>query len=246
MCPHQAVTSLVSKGNKSLSDYTVSGWLLPHLKHKENIQFLEFSENRWLHRRERPKSSVSSAALMGSRGLTPKRGLWGARWSARQSCRTFGASSSWWHYLVCNPALSSKHFSEVGLPPPLPPVRRGAVSVRHTGCHVHAKPPSPGALLSPLTPSDLLHQRGARSVWAGIAVHLLVWSGEVPFATQLASAAHLQQPAELVWAEEGCRRVCTGPLERCPVALFSNNVNFAACFSAQCQGLDEVPRCCTV
>lgn len=96
----------------------------------------------------------------------------------RQSRRTCGASSSWWHCLVFNPALPSEHLSDVGLPPPpSPPVCRRAVSVGHAGCHAHMKPPCPRAFLSPPIPFSLLHLCSAHSVQAGIAMHVLVWGG---------------------------------------------------------------------
>lgn len=49
-------------------------------------------------------------------------------WWRRRSCRTCGASSSWWHCCVYNPALPSAHLSQVGLPSP-PACRRAVLAV---------------------------------------------------------------------------------------------------------------------
>lgn len=115
MGPYQAVTGLVSKWNKSLSDYAVSGFLLTTFKTRGKL-----CGNEWLHRGERHKSSMSSAALAGSRGLTPKKG-----------------------------ALGSPVKCQGAPPTQTPPVCRRAVSVGQAGCHVHVKSPCPRAFLIP-------------------------------------------------------------------------------------------------
>lgn len=107
---YQAVTSLVSYRNVSLSGYAVSVCLLAILKMKKIFNSLSFVKTGDCVA-GRAKTSMSSAVLASSRGLTPARGLWGAPGCARepqwhrQSCRTCRASSSWWHCLVFNPAL---------------------------------------------------------------------------------------------------------------------------------------------
>ena len=146
------------------------------------FKFPVFCENGRLCRGERPHSSVSSAVLVGSRGLTPERGLWGAPVCGRepqqhrQSCRTCGISSSQQYCLVFSPVLPFEQLSDTGLPPPPPPpppVHWRAVSVGHAGCHVHVKPPCAGVFLSPLIPSVC----SVRPAQAGIAKHALVWGG---------------------------------------------------------------------
>lgn len=89
-----------------------------------------------------------SSAHGSSRGLAPERGLWGdpdcgrEPWQHRQSCRTCGASSSWWRCFVFNPAFPSACLSEEGLPsPPSFCVQKSSFSSFHA--------PSLGAFLTP-------------------------------------------------------------------------------------------------
>lgn len=85
-------------------------------------------------------------------------------------------------------------------------------------------------------PSSLLHLHSAHLAQAGIAFAL----GKSLLQCNLAAAVCRACLGRGGMSEKG------RTLKWCPVALFSDNVDFAEHSSAQCQGTDELPRCCTV